>query len=238
MSIYSKPQKCIATVSEKIQLTKTTYLAKYKLNTPESISFIAGQTIMISVAPGVHRAMSIASPPQETDVITSIQDVAPGGPGSKWMEYLKVGDTLEFTGPLGRFVIDHASTRKQVLVATGTGIAPFRSMLLDKTNGASTCEPMSLYWGLRHKEDIYLYDEIKHLDEEREQMEFFLTLSQPPDDWDGLRGYVNGHVIEHEKDLSGCDFYLCGNKHMIMDMQKALSGKGIPRSQMKFDPFY
>lgn len=222
----------------KDQLTETVYYIRYELTEPDCILFRAGQTFMLTVAPGVHRAMSIASPPQETHTIESFQDVAPMGVGSKWLLERKAGDEVELMAPLGRFVTDHDSPRKKVMVATGTGIAPFRSMLLDATDGRIPNETMSLYWGLRHEEDIYLKEEIEKIDTERDNLVFHLTLSKPGPDWKGQTGHVQDHVLSREIDLPACDFYLCGNKNMILDLKKQLLSKGVPETQLKYDPYY
>jgi CDP-4-dehydro-6-deoxyglucose reductase, E3 len=235
---FAKPQKCLATVTEKQQLTAKVYLAKYQLAEPQILSFHAGQTIMLNISEGINRAMSIASPPQENNIITSIQDTSPGGPGSKWMEALKVGDSVNFVAPLGRFILNHESARKKVMIATGTGIAPFRSMLLDQTNVRIQNEKISLYWGLRFKEDIYLKDELTLIDHNREELEIFFTLSKPSEDWTGYKGHVTDLIFSIEKDFLNCDYYLCGNKNMITEMTEKLIAKGVPKEQMKFDPFY
>jgi CDP-4-dehydro-6-deoxyglucose reductase, E3 len=235
---FSKPVIYKAKLIEKTPLTAKVFRARYELVDPQTVSFYAGQTIMLKVGGGINRAMSIASPPQDTTVITSVQDVSPGGPGSRWMIGLNLGDTVEFMAPLGRFVVDHESTRKKIFVATGTGIAPFRSMLLDNTDNRVANEDISLYWGLRHEEDAFLCDELKREDEARDKLIFYFTLSQPSDNWQGLRGHVTDHVFKNETDLKNCDFYLCGNRKMLMEMQEKLIANGVSHSQMKFDPFY
>jgi NAD(P)H-flavin reductase len=235
---FSKPQKFKAVCVEKTQLSNTVYYVRYKLLEPDTVKFIAGQTMMIKVAEHTFRAMSIASPPQSVHELVNIQDVAPGGPGSRWLLALPNGAEVEFTAPLGRFMADTDSPRKKILVATGTGIAPFRSMMLDETDGKLGETGVSLYWGLRYREDIYLSDEIRDLLARHGSNEFYLTLSKPGADWQGLTGYVQSHVLEHEKDIINSDFYLCGNKQMILDMQKKLLAMGVPQQQMKFDPFY
>lgn len=238
MLTFSKPTKYKATVIEKKQLNQTVFMARYQLVEPATIDFHAGQTLMLTVSPGIFRAMSIASPPQENTVITSIQDTTPNGPGSKWMLARKVGDPVEFMAPLGRFVVDHDSPRKKVFIATGTGIAPFRSMLLDTSDNRIVNETISLYWGLRFKEDMYLCQDIEKFKQERGNMGFYFTLSKPPDDWTGLVGHVTEHVLNNEQNLKECDFYLCGNKKMITEIQEKLTAFGVPREQMKFDPFF
>jgi NAD(P)H-flavin reductase len=235
---FVKPQKYLARVTDKQQLTAKVYLAKYQLIEPQTISFHAGQTLMLNISEGVNRAMSIASPPQDNSVITSIQDTSPGGPGSKWMQALKIGDEVHFMAPLGRFVVNHESPRKKIMIATGTGIAPFRSMLFDNTNEKYPHEKISLYWGLRFKEDIYIKDELTLVDHNREELEIFLTLSKPPDDWTGYRGHVTDLIFSKEADPVNCDYYLCGNKNMITEVTEKLSALGVTKEQMKFDPFY
>lgn len=238
MPEFSRPQKYKAACIEKTQLTEKVFFARYQLVEPSAITFIAGQTFMLTVAPGVFRAMSIASPPQERTVISSIQDVAPGGPGSKWMEALKVGDPVEFMAPLGRFVIDHDSPRRRVMVATGTGFAPFRSMLLDSSNGLTGQQEVCLYWGLRFEEDVYLLPELKQLGDIHPNFRYHITLSRPGTSWQGLNGHVTDHVFALEKDPAGCDYYLCGNKSMISEMEEKLGACHVQKEQMKFDPFF
>jgi len=238
MVTFIKPQKYKAEVIEKTVVTKTVFKARYTLVESPTLQFVAGQTIMLTVAPNVYRAMSIASPPQENDILTTFQSVAPGGPGSQWMLALKVGDPVELMAPLGRFVIDRQSTRKKIFVATGTGIAPFRSMLLDSTDTGVSNGQISLYWGLRSVEDIFINDELERIDSQRSNMNYYLSLSRPPEGWKGYTGHVTDLVFANESDIPGCDFYLCGNKQMIMEMQTLLSAKGVPKEQMKFDPFF
>ncbi len=154
------------------------------------------------------------------------------------MEALKVGDPLEFTAPLGRFVIDCESPRKRVMVGTGTGIAPFRSMLLDKYEGVCKTVPIALYWGLRFKEDMYIQDELTTLSSNHAYFSYYPVLSRPPEDWKGLKGHVTEYVLTNEKDVKNCDFYLCGKKDMITQTQEKLLSAGVPRDQLKFDPFF
>jgi CDP-4-dehydro-6-deoxyglucose reductase len=235
---FSKPQKYKAEVIEKTQVAKTVYKARYALLEPTTLQFVAGQTVMLTVAENVYRAMSIASPPQENTIITSFQNIAPGGPGSQWMIALKVGDTIEMMAPLGRFTVDHESTRKKIFIATGTGIAPFRSMLLDTTDNRIPNENLSLYWGLRNQEDIFNHEEFERIDVGRDTLKYYLTLSRPEVGWNGPIGHVTDLVLNTETDLPACDFYLCGNKKMIVEMQTRLFEKGVPKEQMKFDPFF
>lgn len=234
---FSKPQKYVTICSAKEQVSSKVYIARFQLEKPNEVAFYAGQTMMLYVAPGINRAMTIASPPQDTHELTIYQDISPGGPGSQWMQALKVGDPVEFMAPLGRFVLDHESPRRRVFVATGTGIAPFRAMLFDTTFDWRAKET-NLYWGLRYEEDVFLNNAFKIFDEQEPNFKFYFVLSKPSVNWKGLSGHVTDHVLANEKEVKETDFYLCGGRSMLTEMKDKLLALGVSETQIKFDPFY
>lgn len=228
-----KPQLFTAKLGYREKVSSKIYIKRFDLVEPKEITFLPGQTVMLRVAPGVNRSMSIASPPSEKNSILVAHDVSPMGPYSQWTINAKVGDTMSFMGPLGAFILNTESTRKKVLIATGTGIAPFRSMLLDRFSS-----PVSLYWGLRHEEDIFWKEEFEDVVRQNSNVHFVLTLSQPSDAWTGLRGRVGEHVFVDEKDITQNDFYLCGSREMIKEMEERLPAVGVPKQQIKKELFY
>lgn len=232
-----KPQKFTSRLASITKVSSKVYLERFELVEPKEITFLPGQTVMLYIAPGVNRSMSIASPPSEKTSITLAHDVAPMGPYSKWALSAKPGDSIDFMGPLGAFVLDKESHRKKVFVATGTGVAPFYGMILDyfATGGM---DDITLYWGLRHEEDIFWQKEFEQLSQTHPNFRLTLTLSQPDDNWQGKRGHVGDHLFTDEQNLSGSDFYLCGNKNMITDMRTRLTAAGVPPTQIKFELFY
>lgn len=226
-----KPQQFTATIEKKEQLTSRVILMTFKLENPQELHFQAGQTFMLNVAEGINRTMSIASPPEEKNKILMCHDVSPGGPGSQWTIAHNVGDTATFMAPLGMFVMRKESHRKKILVATGTGMAPFRSMLLDYLDNGGT-DDVTVYWGLRYEEDVYWLSELQALSVKYPNFRLVLTLSKPSDAWQGDRGRVTSHVIEKEHNLAGSDFYLCGNQLMIKDIETQLASHQVPRNQI------
>jgi CDP-4-dehydro-6-deoxyglucose reductase len=235
-----KPKKFLSRLASIEKISSKVYLERFELVSPSEITFLSGQTVMLSIAPGVNRAMSIASPPSENTSITLVHDVSPMGSYSKWAVSAKAGDQMQFMGPLGNFVAykpacrrGRESPRRKIFVATGTGIAPFRSMILDMPS-----ETMTLYWGLRHEEDIFWQKELEEFSNSHPNFQFVLTLSQPLENWEGKRGHVGDHLFADEKNLPGIDFYLCGNKDMITDMREKLKAAGVPDAQVKFELFY
>lgn len=226
-----RPQKYTATITSKINLTDKIILVVFTLQTPNEITFLAGQTFLLNVSPGVNRSMSIASSPKEKNTILMCHDVSPGGPGSQWTIHHTVGDTATFMAPLGLFILDKESHRKKILVATGTGIAPYRSMLLDYLENGGT-DDITVYWGLRFEEDVYWLDELTELSSKYPNFRFVLTLSKPSDAWQGKKGRVTDHVIQDESNLPGSDFYLCGNQAMIKEVEAQLVGASVPTHQI------
>lgn len=229
----SKPQKFVSRLASKEKISSKVYLERFALVEPKEITFLSGQTVMLYVAEGVNRSMSIVSPPSEKTSISFIHDVSPMGLFSKWTLAAKVGDPMEFMGPLGAFVLDRQSPRKKVFVATGAGIAPFYSMILDSISDFE----IVLYWGLRHEEDIFWLKELEELSSSHPNFRFVLTLSQPSENWQGNKGHVQNHIFSAQN-LSEAEYYLCGNKTMVLDMCTKLQSANVPSSQVKFELFY
>ena len=227
-----QPKKFTSRLASIEKISSKVYLERFELIEPKEITFLAGQTVMLSIAPGVNRAMSIASPPSEKTSITLVHDVSPMGSYSKWTLSAKAGDQMEFMGPLGNFIAYKESPRRKIFVATGTGIAPFRSMILDMLS-----EPMTLYWGLRHEEDIFWQKEFEEFSSSHPNFRFVLTLSQATASWSGKQGHVQDHIFS-EQNLLNSDYYLCGGKEMINDMRTRLKSAGVPDAQVRFELFY
>lgn len=226
-----KPQKYQAVIEKKEQLTEFVYLVTFKLVEPTEITFLAGQTFMLNVAPGINRTMSICSEPSQTTRILMCHDVSPNGPGSKWTLEHNVGDTATFMAPLGMFTLDTESQRRKIFVATGTGIAPYRSMLLDYLlHGGS--DDITLYWGMRHEEDLYWVSEFQELSIKYPNFRFVICLSQPSSSWQGSKGRVTEHVVQEELNIERSDVYLCGNQLMIKDIEVQLKDKHVPIHQI------
>lgn len=237
MSIVPKPVRYVSRVISKEKVSSKVYVTRFSLTTPQTLAFRAGQNVMLYIAPGVNRAMSIASPPQEADCITLAYDVSPMGPGSRWMIRLAKGDTVEFLGPLGIFTMDKQSPRRKLLIATGTGVAPYRAMLYDCiANGG--LDDISLYWGLRYEEDVFWNREFQTMAKKHPAFRYVLTLSKPTPVWRGYTGWVTDHVFVDEQQLDGIDFYLCGSKTMVVDMRDRLMARNVPKERIKTELFY
>lgn len=219
------------------QVTEKVYFVTFKLVSPPTIEFKAGQNMMLMVAPGVNRTMSIASPPSSTQELLMVHDVSPMGPGSKWTLGLKVGDPATIVAPTGGVLSFLETPKRKVLVATGTGIAPFRAMILDYFSKGGLA-PIVLYWGQRYEHDVYWKEELDHIQSLNPSFIWHQILSRPGDGWTGRRGHVTEHVLREEGDMENSEFYLCGNKGMTEEVRAKLLERNVSKEQIKSELFY
>ncbi|MEK7577726.1 MAG: FAD-binding oxidoreductase [Patescibacteria group bacterium] len=227
-------QKYSAVVIQKQKVSSKVYCVTFKLISPQTIEFMSGQNMMVMMGEGVNRTMSIASPPIENTTLLMAHDISPHGLGSQWTEKLIIGDKATLVAPTGGVLSLLATKKRKVLIATGTGIAPFRSIILDKPSDCS----IVLYWGLRHEEDLFWSEEFDLLQKKFSNFSWKLIYSKPPDGWTGDRGHVTEYVMDNEKEMENSEFYLCGNKAMVSEVSAKLLERNVPKEQIKTELFY
>lgn len=149
---------------------------------------------------------------------------------------LRAGDVLDVEGPLGGFGYHDDDYRPIVMVATGTGVAPLRSMLAAMLASGDT-PPIDLYWGGRTPEALYLHDELTQLAAQHDDFRYVPVLSQPDAAWPGARGYVQDAVLADHPDLSEHALYLCGSPIMIADASRAFVASGASIRYLYVDSF-
>jgi NAD(P)H-flavin reductase len=201
------------------------------LREPPEIHFKAGQFISFEIPKEGHpypltRPYSIASPPSDTRHVTLVFNLVTGGPGSTYLYGLKVGDATTFKGPAGSFYLRDDPARHLLFVATGTGIAPLRSMFLAQLE-RNTGQPLTLFWGLRYERDLYYQDELVEWAGRYSKFSFVTTLSQAGPGWTGARGRVTSLVQERITSVRDLAVYLCGNGDMIKDVTALIQAKGL-----------
>jgi len=242
--------KSIAEVVEVRALTDNVREIGLMLIDPPDLHFVGGQYIAIEVTemkdghPHVNnRPYSIASPPSDKGVIRLCVDRVGDGPGSTRLHALNPGDRLEFLPPMGYFTVNQAASTDLLFIATGTGIAPIKSMI-GQILHAGNRRPIRLYWGLRREEDLYYQEELAQWADQHSEFHYVTTLSQPSETWQGMRGRVTEHI---QKVMGGSDFlwrldnldaYLCGNFDMIKEVRTILMAHGVQKTAIHFEKFY
>jgi len=194
----------------------------------EIVDFKAGQFVTLDLPISEKRtkrwrSYSIASAPDyEIDkenggkVLELCIVQLPDGDGTRYLfEEAKVGTTIKFKGPSGAFVLPKVIDHEMVMVCTGTGVAPFRSMLHHIANHNIPHQGIHLIFGTREKAGILYRKEFKELAARIPKFTYSIALSREPD-WTGWKGHVHQIYEHHHKDTSvNRKFYLCGWSRMI-----------------------
>jgi CDP-4-dehydro-6-deoxyglucose reductase/3-phenylpropionate/trans-cinnamate dioxygenase ferredoxin reductase subunit len=202
------------------------------------VRFRAGQYLTVRLPDGDTRNYSMANPPHRNDAVSLHIRRVPGGRFSEGvLAGLRRGDRLTVELPFGEFTVDHDSTRPILLVVTGTGFAPAKSIIEDLIARCAG-RPVRLYWGARRAGDLYLGELAERWAAKHGWFGFTPVLSEPGADWAGRTGPVHAAVLADHPDLRGHDVYACGNPAMTSaarDEFHALAG--LPPERFRADAF-
>jgi ferredoxin-NADP reductase len=203
----------------------------------EKFSFVPGQFVSMNQVVNekkITRAYSIASAPSETNRFELCLNLVHEGLLSPQLFEMKPGDTIEIRPPLGMFVLRNPS-REAILIATGTGIAPFRSILKARLN--ETSQPFTLVFGVRHESHLMYREEFEEMARKHPHFRFLPTLSRPTGSWNGRSGHVQAHLKEAIGERRDMDVFLCGLKLMVDDVRNILKEMGFDRKQILFEKY-
>jgi CDP-4-dehydro-6-deoxyglucose reductase len=232
----SAPTRVIATVEEVRAMGSD--VTRLRLRLPEHLDLVyqPGQYMNVQLGDGRHRSFSMASKPGGNSVDFHVRRIPGGYFTDQHLHTLCDGSSLEVELPLGNFRFHAEDYRPLVMVATGTGLAPIKSML-ESLMGDDDCPPVSLYWGMRTEADLYLHDEILRWAEHLYEFQYVPVLSRAASSWTGRRGYVQDAVLVDLPDLSEHAIYLCGSPTMIADAKAAFTGCGASIDHIYADSF-
>lgn len=237
------------TVIKIIDETYNTRRYFIRVNDLECFDFKAGQFVTLDLP--IHeqknkrwRSYSIASWPDGTNVYELLIVLLEGGAGTTYLfNEVGVGSELVFRGPQGVFTLPENIEKDLFFICTGTGIAPFRSMLNSIRLHSISYKNLYLIYGCRTQKDLLYYDEMRALENELKDFDFMPTLSR--EGWNGHTGYVhslyeeickkNNLACENLENLKPASFYLCGWKFMIDDARKKIADLGYDKKAVHFE---
>lgn len=204
---------------------------------PEAdLLYRAGQYINILLPDGSHRSFSMASRPHPQALDFHIRRIPDGRFTNGEAAQLRPGDRLAVELPHGTFCYHAEDYRPLLMVATGTGLAPIKS-ILESLMDDEDCPPVSLYWGMRTEADLYLHDEIQAWAARLCDFRYVPVLSRAGTGWSGRRGHVQQAVLEDFDDLSEHAIYLCGSPAMIGDAKRAFLARNASIDHLYSDSF-
>jgi CDP-4-dehydro-6-deoxyglucose reductase len=226
-----------ARLIESIELAPEVRHFVFEANGVDHLDFVPGQFVSLSASIGgrtITRAYSLASAPGSGNRFELCLNRVPGGVFSGPLFEMKPGDTVDMKLPLGMFVL-RQPPRDSLLIATGTGIAPFRSILLAHLNEASP--PFTLLFGVRYESHLMYRSKFEGMAQRYAQFRFWPTLSRPEPGWTGRAGHVQVHLPEALGNRRDVDVYLCGLKAMVDDVRSTLKGMGFDRKQIFYEKY-
>ncbi|MFA5529933.1 MAG: CDP-6-deoxy-delta-3,4-glucoseen reductase [Thiohalomonadaceae bacterium] len=209
-----------------------------KLPEGERLQFLAGQYVDFVLKDGRHRAFSIANAPHDDEFLKfHIRRIRGGHFTDRLFSDMHEKDVLRIEGPKGSFYM-REDDRPVILLATGTGFGPVKA-IVEHAIAEGRIVPMYIYWGARHRADLYMDALARQWAAEYENIHYIPVLSRPAedDDWTGRTGYVQDAAAADFDDLSGFDVYACGHPQMVFAAKTALTAKGLDPERCFSDAF-
>ncbi len=185
----------------------------------------------------IRRSYSIANVPEQNNLIEFAAGFVEGGPGTDFLFNLKVNDSINISGPYGRLILKEETPKRYIMVATSTGVTPYRAMINEfkKRLIANPNLKILILQGVQKREDVLYNDEFLELTKSHPQISFSTHLSREQDKdlaSHEFIGYVQTAFSKLNLDPTGDSVYLCGNPGMIDNAFAYLQENGFAMQQI------
>lgn len=202
----------------------------------QKLSFLPGQYANLQV-PGTeaHRAYSFSSMPKDGEVSFLIRNV-PGGLMSSYLTgSAKPGDTLVMNGPKGSFYLRDI-VRPVLMLAGGTGLAPFTAMLDKIAAAGGSPFPVHLIYGVNNDTDLVDIDKLEAFAKAMPNFTYALVVVDP-NSAQPKKGYVTNHLEAGQLHDGEVDIYLCGPPPMVEAVNQYLRDQGVKPVSFHYEKF-
>ncbi|MFL1461739.1 benzoate 1,2-dioxygenase electron transfer component BenC [Roseococcus sp. DSY-14] len=231
----TRAQAFEATLEEVTRLSDSSIA--FSVSAPPGLSFLPGQYVNLRV-PGTeqHRSYSFSSAPGAARLSFLVRDI-PNGLMSGWLRAAQPGAAMQFTGPSGSFYL-RPLQRPVLMLAGGTGLAPFLSMLGLLQAGGGPAHPVHLVYGVTNDADLVGLEELERLAAAMPGFTFS-TCVAAEGSAHPRKGYVTAHVAPAQLNGGEVDVYLCGPPPMVDAVRAWLSREGVTPANFfheKFSP--
>lgn len=248
-AIAAASERYDAHLSRRVDLTESLAFFWVKFNA-QAVDFAPGQYLTIGVESDgklIQRPYSVASSPREADEGYEFYvRLVSGGIFTPLLWRLGVGHGMSMRGPKGKFVLEPGDDRQHVFISSGTGIAPFISMMKTLIHDRQP-RPAIVLHGASYEHDLG-YREL--LDEWQRSggypVTYVPTVSRPGTTensrWQGRVGRVEsiipGVYDEFALTPENSIAYICGNPEMIIAAEALLTERGFPETQVKKELYW
>ncbi|SDH80979.1 benzoate 1,2-dioxygenase electron transfer component BenC [Pseudomonas panipatensis] len=224
-----------ASISAVRQLSESTIALSIKGESLSKLAFLPGQYVNLQV-PGSEqtRAYSFSSLPKDGEVSFLIRNV-PGGLMSSFLTGLaKAGDSMTLAGPLGSFYLREIK-RPLLLLAGGTGLAPFTAML-EKIAEQGSEHLLHLIYGVTNDFDLVEMDRLAELAARIPNFTYSACVANPQSSYP-QKGYVTQHIEPKHLNDGDVDVYLCGPPPMVEAVSQYIREQGVQPANFYYEKF-
>jgi benzoate/toluate 1,2-dioxygenase reductase subunit len=207
----------------------------FSLQAEQPLAFLPGQYVNLTV-PGSKetRSYSFSSAPHQAELAFLIRDVPDGLMSTYMRSKAQVEDFMMFTGPYGSFYL-RPTIRPILMLAGGTGLAPFLSMLTWLKDNP-TDQPIRLAYGVNTNADLVELETLLALKAALQDFDFFTCVVDAASGHPKL-GYVTNHLSANDLHDGNVDVYVCGPPPMVEGVRKWMAGVGITPKNFLFEKF-
>jgi NAD(P)H-flavin reductase len=213
----------------------------------EPIPFEPGQYLTLGLmGPAgklVQRPMSVSSSADRLDEYEFFIRLVEQGDFTPLLWERKVGDPINIRGPKGRFLLQ-PDDRRCLFIASGTGLAPFISMI-ETLRDRDEPREIHLLHGASHEHDLAWREQLESLANGGGfPLRYAATISRPQHnpEWRGLTGrvetVVGGQLNEHGMTPQNTTLYVCGNPEMITAVEELATERGFPPEQIRKELYW
>ncbi len=234
-----KPKKHTAKLKTKVQQNNRVVEVNVEFGNDDEMKFIAGQFVSLKVGENTFRSYSISSDARKTKKYSMLIENKHVGIGSNYINQLKEGDTMEFVGPSGRFILPKNPTFKINFIATGTGVAPILSML-QQLMDMNYQYPVRLYFGVYCADDLLKKDFLDLCEKTLKDFRYILCFENELTESDKKDNHIKRGLVTKLIDLedtSNAIFGICGHPNMCADMKQILLDKNVSESNIFHEKF-
>jgi CDP-4-dehydro-6-deoxyglucose reductase len=199
-----------------------------------NFNFNSGQYVNI-IKGNLTRSYSIANPSDHKNQLEFfIKSYENGLMSAYFFKEARIHDLLRLEGPIGTFFLRESSLKNIVFLATGTGVAPVKSILeeLEKSHEQYQNKNLWVLVGARYQEDLFWNPFFKNLN-----IKYIPVLSRPENDWNGAKGYVQDIVLKQQIDLENTQVYACGSNDMISSAKELFFKNNLKENNFFSDAF-
>ena len=215
------------------RLSETTIA--FSLDKADAFTFLPGQYVSVSV-PGTdqRRSYSFSSPPGAETLRFLVRNIPPGVMSTYLREKAVPGTPVEFIGPAGSFYLREIK-RPLLLLAGGTGLAPFLSML-GKIAETGSAHPIHLVYGVSKDVDLVGVEQLEQFTAKIPGFTF-LTCVSARDSAHPRKGYVMAHVEARQLNGGDVEVYLCGPPPMVDAVRTWLGEQRVTPANFYYEKF-